>query len=142
MRSFWKITVVTLALAHASCGAHADEVQVVVANSVALAANVGLPALVEAERQQGILAIQGSADRETARAKLTQIEHDWAPVWLAWKALSVAQAAWATALETGGDKIAAALAVRGAFCKLRALPLAAAYVPEATGLLCPPPGGS
>jgi hypothetical protein len=142
MHRFWKTAVVVLALSHASCGPHADEIQVVVANTVARAANAGLPALVEAERQQGMLAIQGSADRETARAKLTQIEHDWAPVWLAWKALSVAQGAWATALEHGGDKVTAALAVRDAFCKLRALPLAAQYVPEASGLLCPPPGGS
>jgi hypothetical protein len=141
---FWTgaLPLVNLSVIWASgCGPHADEIQAAVANSVARAANVGLPALVEAERQQGMAAIQASPDRETARAKLTQIEHDWAPVWTAWKALSATQGAWATALEHGGDKAAAALAVRDAFCRLRALPLAASYVPEAAGLLCPP-GGS
>ena len=120
------------------CGPSAQQIQATTADAVARSANAGLPVLVEAERQQGLLAIQASPDRETARAKLVEIEHEWAPVWTAWKALAVAQGAWATALEHGGGTEAAALGVRDAFCKLRAIPLAAKHVPEAPGL-CPAP---
>ena len=103
----------------AGCSMSARQVQAHAANAIAGAANSALPILLESYRQEGLNAIANASDRTTAETELAAIKERWAPVWKAWETLRVAQNAWATALEEGGDTKAALGEVRAAYCELQ-----------------------
>jgi hypothetical protein len=117
-------------------------VQARTSDAVALSANAALPILVESFRRDGLDAIArvkdvgGSVD--DARDAVTDVEERWMPVWKAWEGLRVAQDAWATAVELGGDTTACLIALRDAYCGLRrvwppsvpAMPLSVVRCPE------------
>jgi hypothetical protein len=124
------------------CTDPARQIQARAADSVAQAANSALPILIERYRQDGFRALDklkaagGTAD--DVPATLDAVRAKWKPVWDAWKALVVAQDAWADALEGGGNPTAAVTALKDAYCGLRgvwpedipAVPLAPVKCPE------------
>lgn len=116
------VLCISLGLLLFNCSPSAIQIEAATANAVALAANSALPLLAEAFRQDGLSAIAdvkargGTADE--ARAAVAAVEAKWAPVWRGWAALRIAEDAWATALEQGGDTAAALAAVRLAYCGL------------------------
>lgn len=92
-----------------------------IANAIAVTMNETVPLLRDAESQEGDDIIHMSGDEPTARLRLAALEDRWKPVWEAEKALRLAQGIWATALEKGGDRDAAAKAVLAAFCRFAPL---------------------
>lgn len=134
--------VFMMAMLTQGCVDPARQIQAQAANSVAQAANAALPILIERYRQDGFRALDKlKASGGTAKdvpATLEAVKAKWAPVWDAWKALVVAQDAWADALEAGGDTAASLEVLKGAYCGLRgvwpkdipAVPLAPLKCPE------------
>lgn len=121
---WWPALVLLIAVACAilaGCGLTGRQVQAQAATAIAQAANATLPILVERFRQQGLRAIDKADTENKARAELARIDSEWAPIWKAWATLRVAQDAWATALEKGGDTAAALGALREAYCGLEAV---------------------
>ena len=53
-------------------------------------------------------------------AAVAAVESKWTPVWRCWGALRIAEDSWATALEQGGDSVAAFAGLRVAYCGLLA----------------------
>jgi len=96
-------------------------VQAKIANAIAVTINEVVPLLRDIEAQEGDDVIHASADEPTARLRLAALESRWKPVWEAEKTLRLAQGIWATALEKGGDRDAAAKAVLSTFCKFAPL---------------------
>lgn len=92
-----------------------------IANAIAVTVNETVPLLRDVESQEGDDVIHTSADEPTAKLRLAAVEDRWKPVWEAEKALRLAQGIWATALEKGGDRDAAAKAVLAAFCRFAPL---------------------
>jgi hypothetical protein len=135
--------VIGTAIGTVGCSDPFRQVQIHTADSVAEAANAALPILVERYRQEGFRAIDavkasgGNAD--DAKAAVEAVRAKWAPIWKAWETLSVAQDAWADALESGGDGGATVEALKEAYCGLRgvwpddipAVPLAPLRCPAA-----------
>jgi hypothetical protein len=109
------------ALVVAGCGPKAIDVQSKVANDVALAANAIAPVLLTSEQAEGDKAIDAATDKAAARVALAKVEAKWAPVWVSYRAVAVAQDAWATALEKKGDTTVAVQQLQAAFCKLKTL---------------------
>jgi hypothetical protein len=120
MRWFYSFLMCT-ALVIGGCGPKAIEVQSKVANDVALAANAIAPVLLATEQAEGDKAIDAAADKAAAKAALVVIQKKWDPIWISYRAVAVAQDAWATALEKKGDTTAAVQALQAAFCKLKVL---------------------
>lgn len=120
----------------AGCAGTSLQTEAVVADAITDSANAALPILVEQYRQEGLSAIDRVADSggtaAEARAATDEVKARWEPVWDRWERLRIAQNAWATAIELGGDTVAALEALRGAYCELlvnwpkqvRAMPLA------------------
>jgi hypothetical protein len=92
-----------------------------IANAIAVTVNEVVPLLRDVESQEGDDVIHTSPDEPTARLRLAAVEARWKPVWEAEKALRLAQGVWASALEKGGDKDAAAKAVLATFCRFAPL---------------------
>ena len=107
------------------CGNVGLQIQAQTADSVAEAANTALPILIDRYRDDGFRVLErvkadgGNAD--DARAAIEKVKVKWKPIWDAWEALRVAQDAWATSLESGGDSAAALGALKKACCDLRAV---------------------
>jgi hypothetical protein len=119
------VTIFALVAAGAlGCANPALQIQAATADSVAEAANSALPILVQRYREEGFrelerLKAEGGANQDDANAALEVVKAKWKPIWDAWEALSIAQDAWATALETGGDTGPALKALKKAYCELR-----------------------
>ena len=96
-----------------------SQIQAQTANAVASGANAALPMLVDKYRQEGNRAIEKAASRPDAEAALSAIKAKWKPVWDAWEVLRVAEDAWATALELGGDTTGALVGLKKAYCGLQ-----------------------
>lgn len=116
IRRFLVLLVALLAL---GCTDAAKQIQVQTAEATAAGANAGLPLLVERYRAKGLEIIAKAETRDEAETKLAVLDAEWAPVWGAWEGLRVAQDAWATALEEGGDLGGALKAMKVAYCELR-----------------------
>lgn len=101
------------------CTDAARQIQVQTAEATAAGANAGLPLLVERYRAKGLEIIDKAETRDEAEKKLAVLDAEWAPVWAAWEGLRIAQDAWATALEDGGELGGALEAVKVAYCGLR-----------------------
>jgi len=119
------LVIVAVLLVVAGCGPTARQIQAQTADSVAEAANASLPILVQRYRDEGfrelerIKAAGGSAD--DARDAVDVVKAKWRPVWDAWEALRVAQDAWATALEEGGNTAGALVGLKKAYCGLQSV---------------------
>ena len=112
------LVALIVAAALVGCAPAVVQVEAQVADSIAVGANAALPVLVSEYRQEGLTAIAASASRTDAETKLTAIKAAWAPRWKAWETFRVAQDAWATALEKGGDLTAGLAALQTAYCGL------------------------
>jgi len=116
--------------------------QAKIASAIAVTINETMPLLRDAESQEGDDIIHTSSDETAARLRLGALEARWKPVWDAMAAVRVAHGAWATVLEKGGNREAAAKEVLTAFCKLA--PLLPRSVPRLSlaTLLCEVTDGS
>lgn len=108
------------------CTNPAIQIQAHTADSIAEAANSTLPMLIQRYREEGFrelerLKAEGGATQDDANAALAVVKARWKPIWAAWDALSVAQDAWADALETGGALGPPLKALKEAYCQLRAV---------------------
>lgn len=114
-----------LMLATASCNGSGLQVQARTADAVADSANAALPILIQRYREQGFRELQQlkeqGATKAEARSAVERIEDEWRPIWNAWESLSIAQAGWAAAIESGDDVTAALVELRTAYCELRAV---------------------
>jgi hypothetical protein len=95
--------------------------QAKIASAIAVTVNETVPLLRDAESQEGDDIIHTSTDDVSAHMRLAALEERWKPIWEAEKALRLAQNVWATTLEKGGDKDAAAKAVLATFCRFAPL---------------------
>jgi hypothetical protein len=120
MKWFYAALICT-ALVIGGCGPKAIDTQAKIANDVAIAANAIAPVLLASEQAEGDKAIDAATDKATAKAALAKVEAKWAPVWVSYRAVAVAQDAWATALEKKGDTTVAVQQLQAAFCKLKTL---------------------
>lgn len=118
----WPLLLLILLLC-VGCTDAAFQIQVHIADGIGQGANAALPILVDRYRSEGFDALKGvkAADgtRQEAEAALQVVKDKWVPIWKVWESLRVAQDAWATALESGGDTGATLGALKNAYCELR-----------------------
>ncbi len=134
------ICLAYLAQGLVACSSHQRQAQTVVASTLAVTANAALPALTAAYQADGDRAIDAAATQTEARAALVTVRARWAPVWKAWDAVRLAHAAWVVALEAQNtdDINRTALAMRDAYCGLRAVVPPGVVLAEAAGFGCGP----
>ena len=118
MQRFFVFLFVLISFFGLGCDITGRQIQARTANAVASAANSALPLLVERYQREGEQAIASASDRSTAEAEISAIKKRWAPIWKAWETLRVAEDAWATSIENGGDLGAALPALKAAYCDL------------------------
>jgi hypothetical protein len=136
MRRFASLLLCSLVCLFAACGPKAIDTQAQMANTIAVVTNDVVPQLIALEHARGDAIIDAAPDKATAVRELALLEQSWKPVWQAQKALTIAQNAWATALEQHGDTTATFQAVRTAYCRLLPLLPRTVNVPAVAGLLC------
>ncbi len=142
-----------------ACSPTALQLQAQLANGVALAANRGLPSLVQQYAAEGAAAIDAAPDQAAATHALEAVTERWRAVWGdcgtaaiagcqggAWRVLQLAQATWADAIDRGrdGGVSAADLAplagrLLDAYCALRSALPPGATLPDVPVLACTAP---
>jgi hypothetical protein len=115
----------TLVMMTSGCPDFSRQIQAQTANGIANGANAALTILQERYRQEGLAVLtevhrSGGTEAE-ARAELQKVIDKWKPIWQAWETLRVAEDAWATAIEQGGDTAAVLAAMKKAYCGLMQL---------------------
>lgn len=135
------------------------QTQARVANTIALAANGLLPALVSVYRDEGIRRIRTASDRASAEQSLADLRERWRPLWGrcdgplpgceggAWEALRQAHDQWATLLERqiNGEQMTlpqvqeVTRRLERNFCAVRAAVPAESRstIPDVEGVRCP-----
>lgn len=134
------------------------QTQARVANTIAIAANGLLPALINVYRDEGLRRIRTAPDRAAAEASLAELREQWRPLWGncngvpqceggAWEALRSAHDQWATMLERqiNGESMTLPQVqeitqrLQRNFCSVRAaVPEASrGQIPAVAGVVCP-----
>jgi hypothetical protein len=114
-----------------ACSPSAWQEQRQVSNVIAQASSeVVLPAIERAYTVAGERAVASSESLLESRARLGVIQEQWRPIFEAYEAFRLAHAAWQVAIETEGDTLATADAVRVAFCNLRTVAAERVKLPD------------
>lgn len=121
-----------------ACNSSELAAQRTAADAVGKASNtVILPILDAAYERAARGAVDVAATPDEAEANMATIRQRWAKLWDAWDALSAAQGAWATTIESKGDTVQTATAAREAYCALWKLgPDYDVHLPQFPGVPC------
>lgn len=112
------ISVVVTACSVAAGCANTSSANAIFADSIAEAANAGLPMLIDEYRRQGNQIIDEASDRHTAEAKLAELQQKWEKVWKAWESFRVAHNTFIEIVQSDGDAVAYLSALRNSYCGL------------------------
>lgn len=117
--------VLILAIFLMGCGNAALQIQAATADAVADSSNAALPILVERYSDEGFRVLgkvkDDGGNQDDARAAIDTVKTKWAPIWKAWETLRIAHDGWSTAIESGGNYVAALVGLKNAYCALRAV---------------------